>query len=105
MKKSVLLITLILVTIALVACGNGDDEGKVTPTPTPTPAAPRIDVGDQVASQVIEDTRSTGDQVEGVLAVIDRVNCALRLAACSENDPQANGLESSFGLRDASQSQ
>lgn len=43
---------------------------------------PRIDVGDDTASEIVEDVRDAGEAVEEGFDIINGLNCAMELDSC-----------------------
>ena len=84
MKKMWLVITIVMLALAGVACDDGDDnnviiepdrlEYLVTPTPIP--------LGDDTVTGLAQDVRDTRQDVDSGLDVINTINCRLGFSTC-----------------------
>lgn len=87
MKKSketrsgykVLVALAVLVIVSLACGGGGGDDGEVVVTPTP------VNVGDESASEIVENINDAIEDTNTTLEVISELNCKLGFDSCNEN--------------------
>ena len=73
------LVALVVLIIASLACGGGGGDRNDTVTPTPA-----INVGDDTASEIVDDTIEAVEEVNSILVIISEVNCKLGFDSCGE---------------------
>lgn len=86
--SSRILFMAVLVTLLVVCVGCNDDDDSINviepgrleyiETPTPTP----IYVGDDAATDIVQDVRDTRESVDKASSAINELNCALGLDSC-----------------------
>lgn len=67
------LVAVVVLFASSIACDDVDTDNE-----------PRIDVGDDTASELVEDVRDAGEAVEEGFDVINGLNCAMELDSCVE---------------------
>lgn len=87
MKKSkevrsgykVLVALTVLVIVSLACSGGGGDDDEVAVTPTP------VNVGDENASEIVENINDAMEDTNTVLVIIGKLNCKLGFDSCNES--------------------
>ena len=76
-KRKALIILVVLAVVSSACVGDGDNKND---TVTPTP----INVGSDVANEIIDDTIEVVEEVNTTLVIIREINCRLEFDSCNE---------------------
>ena len=71
----VILVAIGMMILSSLAC-TGDGDGTVIPTP--------VNVGDDTATEVVQQVRIASEKAEDALDALNELNCKLGLDSCNE---------------------